>query len=74
MEEERAVLLYIRSLALREAARASFSLGTADRKKVLRYILREQGNNVGEMSASLGLQQQAVGEILDEIEKELVPD
>jgi len=74
MEEERAVLLYIRSLALREATRASFSLGTADRKKVLRYILREQGNNVGEMSASLGLQQQAVGEILDEIEKELVPD
>ena len=71
MEEERAVLLYLRSLALREAAKASTSLGTADRKKVLRYILKEQRDGIGDMSASLGLHQQVVGDILEEIEKEL---
>jgi predicted transcriptional regulator len=71
MEEERAVLLYIRSLALREAAKVSTSLGRADRRRVLRYIMREQGESIGDMSASLGLQQQVVGDILEEIEKEL---
>jgi len=71
MEEERAVLLYIRSLALREAAKASASLGLADRRKVLRYIMREQREGIGDMSASLGLRQQVIGEILEEIEREL---
>ena len=71
MEEERAVLLYLRSLALREAAKATTSLGRADRRKVLRYIMREQRDGIGDMSASLGLQQQVVGDILEEIEKDL---
>jgi predicted transcriptional regulator len=71
MEEERAVLLYIRGLALREAAKASTFLGSADRKKVLRYIMREQGDGIGDMSESLGLQEQVVGDILEEIEKEI---
>ena len=71
MEEERAVLLYLRSLALREAAKASTSLGKADRRKVLRFILREQRDGIGDMSASLGLHQQVIGGILEEIEKEL---
>lgn len=71
MEEQRAVLLYLRSLALREAARASTSLGTADRRKVLRYIMREQRDGIGDLSNSLGLQQRVVGEILEEIEREL---
>jgi predicted transcriptional regulator len=70
MEEERAVLLYLRSLALREAARASTSLGLADRKKVLRYIMREQRDGIGDISTSLGLQQRVVGDILEEIERE----
>ena len=72
MEEERAVLLYLRSLALREAARITTSLPIDDRKKVLRYLMREQGDGIGGMSASLGLQRQVVGEIVEEIEKELV--
>lgn len=71
MEEERAVLLYLRSLALREAAKASTSLGKADRRKVLSFILREQRDGIGDMSASLGLHQQVIGDILEEIEKEL---
>lgn len=71
MEEERAVLLYLRSLALREAAKASTSLGKADRRKVLRFILREQRDGIGDMSASLGLHQQVIGAILEEIEREL---
>jgi predicted transcriptional regulator len=71
MEEERAVLLYLRSLALREAARSSVSLQGTDRIKALRYILREQREGVRGMSESLGLQQQVIGGILEEIEKEL---
>lgn len=74
MEEERAVLLYLRSLALREAAKATTSLGTADRRMVLRYIMREERDGIGDMSASLGLRQQVVGDILEEIEKELGAD
>ncbi len=72
MEEERAVLLYLRSLALREAARITTSLPNDDRRKVLRYLMREQGDGIGNISASLGLQKQVVGEILEEIEKELI--
>ena len=70
MEEERAVLLYLRALALKEAAKLTTSLGSADRKRVLRYLMREQRDGIGDMSASLGLQEQVVGEILEEIEKE----
>lgn len=70
MEEQRAVLIYLRSVALREAAKASTSLGTSDRKKVLRYIMREQRDSIIDMSASLGLQQQVVGDILEQIERE----
>ena len=70
MEEERAVLLYLRNLALREAVRASTYLETADRRKVLKYIMKEQWDSIGDMSSSLGLQQQVVGDILAEIERE----
>jgi predicted transcriptional regulator len=72
MEEERAVLLYLRSLALREAARITTSLPSDDRRKVLRYLMREHGDGISNISASLGLEKQVVGEILEEIEKELV--
>lgn len=71
MEEERAVLLYLRSLALREAARITTSLPSVDRRKVLRYLMREDGDSMGTICSSLGLQKQVVGDILDEIEKEL---
>lgn len=71
MEEERAVLLYLRSLALREAARITTSLPSVDRRKVLRYLMREEGEGMGTICASLGLQKQVVGGILDEIEKDL---
>jgi predicted transcriptional regulator len=71
MEEERAVLLYIRSLALRDAARITTSIPVGDRRKVLRYLMREESDGIGSISASLGLQRQAVGEILEEIENEL---
>lgn len=70
MEEERAVLLYLRNLALREAARMTSSMGTADRRKVLRYLMREQRDKMDDLAASLGLQQRVVGDILEEIEKE----
>jgi predicted transcriptional regulator len=71
MEEERAVFLYIRGLALREAARITTSLPSDDRRKILRYLMREEGDGITGISVSLGLQKQVVGEILEEIEKEL---
>ena len=72
MEEERAVFLYIRGLALREAARITTSLPSDDRRKVLKYLMREEGDGLTGISTSLGLQKQVVGEILEEIERELV--
>ncbi|MDG7012344.1 MAG: ArsR family transcriptional regulator [Nitrososphaerota archaeon] len=71
MEEERAVLLYIRSLALREAARIGTSLPMADRRRILRYLVREEEDGVGAICASLGLKKQVVGDILEEIEREI---
>ncbi|MCL4355758.1 MAG: ArsR family transcriptional regulator [Nitrososphaerota archaeon] len=71
MEEERAVLLYIRSLALREAARIGTSLPMADRKRVVRYLMREEGDGVEAICSSLGLEKQVVCDILEEIEKEI---
>ena len=71
MEEQRAVLLYLRSLALREAARITTSIPHQDRKKVLRYLMREESDGIGGISSSLGVQKQAVGEVLEEIENEL---
>jgi predicted transcriptional regulator len=74
MEEQRAVLLYLRGLALREAARVTTSLGSADRKEVLKYIMKEQRNGIDDISASLGLHQRTVGNILEEIEKDLAAE
>ncbi len=71
MEEERAILLYIRSLALREAARITTSMPTVDRRRVLRYLMREEGDNLGTICSSLGVQKQVVGDIVEEIEEEL---
>ena len=71
MEEERAVLLYLRNLAMTEAARASGSFRGRDRRKTLQYLLREQNDSLNRMSTTLGLREQIVGDILVEIEKEL---
>jgi predicted transcriptional regulator len=71
MEEERAVLLYLRSVALREAARVTNSLGTTDKKKILRYLMRES-DGIETIGSSLGLHKQVIDEILEEIERELL--
>ncbi len=74
MEEERAVLLYLRNLAMTEAARASGAFRGANRRKTLQYLLREQNNSLNRMSTTLGLREQIVGDILVEIEKELLDE
>jgi predicted transcriptional regulator len=71
LEEQRAVLLYLRALALREAARVTTSLRSGDRKEILRYLMKEQREGIGDISASLGLRQRVVGNIIEEIEKDL---
>jgi predicted transcriptional regulator len=74
MEEQRAVLLYMRGLALREAASVATSLGSAGRKEVLKHIMKEQRNGIDDISASLGLHQRIVESILEEIEKDLAAE
>jgi len=74
LEEQRAVLLYLRALALREAARVTTSLGSGDRKRILRYIMKEQKDGIGDISASLGLRQRVVVNILEELEKDLASE
>ena len=71
MEEERAVLLYLRSLALREAARISTSLPGADGRRVFRYLMREEGDGISTICSSLGVSREVVGDILEVIEKDL---
>ncbi len=74
MEERRAVLLYLRGLAFREAARVTPYLGTSDRKEVLKHLLKEQWEDIDDMSVSLGLRQQVAGSILEEIERDLASE
>jgi len=71
MEEQRAVMLYVRNFALMEAAKATTSLRTADRRKVLRYLMKEQRDGIDDISTSLGLRQRVVGGILEGIERDL---
>jgi predicted transcriptional regulator len=71
MEEERAVLLYLRSLALREAARITTSLPSSDRRRVLRYLMRDGTDGMAAICTSLGIQRQVVGDILDQVERGL---
>ncbi len=71
MEDERAVLLYLRSLAIREATKASSALRKGDRRKMLQHLLREQSDDIDRMSESLGVQATIVGDVLSEIERDL---
>ena len=71
MEEERVVLLYLRNLALQEAAKATGSLGMRDRKKILHYILREQRDSTQDISVTLGISRRTVGGILESLERGL---
>jgi predicted transcriptional regulator len=70
MEDQRAVLLYLRTLVLREAARASTKLGTSNRNQVLHYLMKEQRDSIIDMSSSLGLQRREVEDILQQLERE----
>jgi len=71
MEEQRAVLLYLRGLALRESTRVATAYGTTDKRQVLRYIMREQKDGLEDISLSLGLHRRVVGSILEEMERDL---
>ncbi len=71
MEDERAILLYLHSLAIREAAKASSALRRGDRRKPLQHLLREQSDDIDSMSELLGVQATLVGDILSEIERDL---
>jgi hypothetical protein len=70
MEDQRAVLLYLRGLALKEAARATTSMGLRDKTKMLHHMMKEQRNSIADMSSLLGLRQQVVDDILAQIERE----
>ncbi len=71
MEDERAILLYLHSLAIREATKASSSLRKGDRRRLLQHLLSEQSDDIFSMSESLGVEATLVGDILAQIEKQL---
>jgi predicted transcriptional regulator len=70
LEDKRAVLLYIRNLAIMEATKASSALLKAGGKKTLHMLLQEQSQGLDSMSESLGLQADFIGDILSEMEKD----
>jgi predicted transcriptional regulator len=71
MEDQRAVLLHLRNIALKEAAKASNKLELSDRKKVLRFLLRQQQDSIADISTLLGLQHKAVVDLIEQVEKDL---
>ena len=70
LEDQRGVLLYLRNMVLREATRVTSGLGKADRRNILRQLMKAQQGNVPDISSILGLRREMVVEILEQVEKE----
>jgi DNA-binding CsgD family transcriptional regulator len=72
VEAEKAVLLYIRNLAMRHASEAMGKTEkTHEERRVLHYVLDERSQNVEEIAAALNLRESLVRNILRSIEKDL---
>jgi predicted transcriptional regulator len=70
LEDERAVLLYIRNAAMREASRAiTKTEARTDRKRVLHYILDQHSRDIEGISKSLHLREADVREIVADLKK-----
>ena len=72
VEAEKAILLYIRNLAMKHAAETMEETEkTHDEKRVLHYILDEQNRNVENIAITLNLREAVVRDILQILRKEL---
>ena len=70
LEDERAVLLYIRNAAMREASKSvSKTEARTDRKRVLHYILDQHSRDIDSISKTLNLREADVREIVADLKK-----
>ncbi len=71
LEGEKAVLLYIRNLAMKQASKAlETEKTTHEERRVLHFILDEQSKDVAEISKALNLREALVREILAKLKSE----
>jgi ArsR family transcriptional regulator len=72
IEEERAVLLFIRNLAMKEAAKlVQKSQNHADTRRIMYYMLDSHNRNVANISESANMREEVVRKLLDSLESEL---
>jgi predicted transcriptional regulator len=70
LEDERAVLLYIRNLAMKEASRTiDKAEKRTDRKRVLHYILDQHNRDVDSISRTLNIREADVRKIVTDLKK-----
>ena len=70
LEDERAVLLYIRNAAMREASKAvTKTEARTDRKRVLHYILDKHSRDIDSISKTLNLRDAYAREIVADLKK-----
>lgn len=70
LQDERAVLLYVRNIAMREASEAfGKTEKRIDRKRVLHYILDQHNKDIDGISASLNLREANVRDIVTDLRK-----
>lgn len=71
LEDEKAVILYIRNLAMKQASKAfEKEKTTPNERRILHFILDEQSNDVDEISKTLNLREALVRDILAKLKKE----
>ena len=74
VEAEKAVLLYVRNLAMKQASETMDKTEkTHQERRVLHYILDERSQNVEEIATALNLRESVVRSILQSLRKDL-PD
>jgi predicted transcriptional regulator len=72
LEEERATLLYIRNLAMSEAAKlVEESEKSTDTRRIMYHILDSHNRNVSGISQSVNLREETVRKLLDELERDI---
>ena len=69
LENERAILLYIRNFAMKEASNILEMFKNSDTRRIIRYALDEHDINVKSVSESLNLREAVVRQILLKLKK-----
>lgn len=71
LEDEKAVLLYIRNLAMKQASKAiNIQKTPHNERRILHFIIDEQSEDVEAISRTLNLREAQVREILTKLKKE----